>query len=310
MAAPLAPRQVRRADFDRDGYVCPVAALTPAETAQFRGCYDAFAERHRAPLESLPPNQRWQVNSDTHFAFEWVDRLTRHPAILDAVEQVIGPDILAWNTVWFVKPPGDPTYISWHQDGAYWGLQPMEVLTAWVALGPANPANGCMRVLPGTHRGPALKQRDTFDPDNALSRGQEIEVAVDESQAVDLALEPGQMSLHHLWIVHGSIANRSAVPRVGLAIRYVAPQVRQHDGERPLATLVRGQDRHGHFTLAERPLRNDGLAGEGLHGQVLQRVRDAIDGARKAAGFAADPPPRTGPAPSQVNPVPPARRSP
>jgi len=280
MAQPIPARAVQRSDFERDGYICPVPVLTPAETAGFRACYDDFAERHRERLQALPPNQRWQVNSDTHFAFEWVDRLTRHPALLDAVERVLGPDILAWNSVWFVKMPGDPTYISWHQDGAYWGLEPMEVLTAWVALGPATRANGCMRVLPGSHRGPALKQRDTFAPDNALSRGQEIEVAVDEAQAVDLALEPGQMSMHHLWIVHGSDPNRSAVPRVGLAIRYVAAQVRQRDGSRPLAMLVRGENRHGHFTLAEPPTRNDGRAGEGVHGQVLQRVREAIEQAR------------------------------
>lgn len=280
MARPIPAQAVQRGDFERDGYICPVPVLTPAETAGFRACYDDFAARHLDRLQALPPNQRWQVNSDTHFAFEWVDRLTRHPALLDAVERVIGPDILAWNSVWFVKMPGDPTYISWHQDGAYWGLEPMEVLTAWVALGPATRANGCMRVLPGSHRGPALKQRDTFAPDNALSRGQEIEVAVDEAQAVDLALEPGQMSMHHLWIVHGSDPNRSAVPRVGLAIRYVASQVRQRDGSRPLAMLVRGEDRHGHFTLAERPTRNDGRAGEGVHGQVLQRVREAIEQAR------------------------------
>lgn len=281
MAQPVPARAVQRSDFERDGYVCPVPVLTPAETAGFRACYDDFAARHRERLQALPPNQRWQINSDTHFAFEWVDRLTRHPAILDAVERVLGPDLLAWNSVWFVKMPGDPTYISWHQDGAYWGLEPMEVLTAWIALGPATRANGCMRVLPGSHRGPALKQRDTFAPDNALSRGQEIEVAVDEAQAVDLALEPGQMSMHHLWIVHGSDPNRSAVPRVGLAIRYVAAQVRQRDGSRPLAMLVRGENRHGHFTLAEPPTRNDGRAGEGVHGQVLQRVREAIEQARQ-----------------------------
>lgn len=281
MAQPVPARAVQRSDFERDGYVCPVPVLTPAETAGFRACYDDFAARHRERLQALPPNQRWQINSDTHFAFEWVDRLTRHPAILDAVERVLGPDLLAWNSVWFVKMPGDPTYISWHQDGAYWGLEPMEVLTAWIALGPATRANGCMRVLPGSHRGPALKQRDTFAPDNALSRGQEIEVAVDEAQAVDLALEPGQMSMHHLWIVHGSDPNRSAVPRVGLAIRYVAAQVRQHDGSRPLAMLVRGENRHGHFTLADQPTRNDGRAGEGVHGQVLQRVRAAIEQARQ-----------------------------
>jgi non-haem Fe2+, alpha-ketoglutarate-dependent halogenase len=284
MTEPILPHQVSRARFDRDGYVSPIPVLDPAETAFFRDRYQQFYERHRDRLQALPPNLRWQVNSDTHFAFEWVDRLTRHPAILDAVEQVLGPDILAWNTVWFVKMPGDPTYISWHQDGAYWGLAPMEVLTAWVALEPATPDNGCMKVLPGSHRSPALAQRDTFDPDNALTRGQEIAVAVDEAKAVHMALDAGRMSIHHLWIVHGSEPNRTPIPRIGLAIRYVAPQVTQADGGKPLAMLVRGRDACGNFTLAERPTGNDGMAGEGVHGAVLQRVRDAIARAKAAPG--------------------------
>ena len=272
----MQPQQVSRADFDRQGYVFPVSVLDPATTEGYRAHYLDFYQRHQQLLQTLPPNQRWQVNSDTHFAFRWVDELTREPAILDAVQQVLGPDILAWNTVWFVKMPGDKTFITLHQDGAYWGLEPMEVLTAWVALSPATPENGCMRVLPGSHQGPALPQRDTFNPDNALTRGQEVAVPLDESAAVSMALQPGEMSMHHLWIVHGSDANRTDTPRIGLAIRYVSPKVRQSIGGKPFAMLVRGEDRHGNFSLTERPQSNDGLAGEGFHGQILQRVHQAI----------------------------------
>jgi non-heme Fe2+,alpha-ketoglutarate-dependent halogenase len=266
------PRQVSRAAFERDGYCCPVVALSVAETQSYRGHFDAYYARHQDRLAALKPSQRWQVNSDTHFALQWVDELTRNEGVLDAVEQVLGPDILAWNSSWFVKMPGDKTFVGWHQDGASWGLAPMEVLTAWIALGPVGPENGCMRVIPGSHRSTHLPQRDTFNNNSALTRGQEIAVAVDENQAVDLVLSPGQMSLHHLWIVHGSNANLSDIPRIGLAVRYVSTRVRQQGADDPFAMLVRGRDEHHHFRLTERPVGNDCMAGEGLHRAALERV--------------------------------------
>ena len=276
LATPVLPTEVSKTAFDRDGYCCPVQALSEDETRHYRGHFDAYYQRHDARLAALKPSQRWQVNSDTHFAFRWVDELTRHPRVLDAVEQVLGPNILAWNSSWFVKMPGDKSFIGWHQDGAYWGLEPMEVLTAWIALGPVTPENGCMRVIPGSHTRTHLPQRDTFDQNSALTRGQEIAVAVDEARAVDLTLAPGQMSMHHLWIVHGSNANQSDLPRIGLAVRYVSTRVRQQDADDPFAMLVRGEDTHHHFRLTERPTRNDGMAGEGLHGEALKRVYAGI----------------------------------
>lgn len=269
-----------RERFARDGYLCPLPALGTVETAHYRAQYLAFHEAHRSRLAALKAGERWQINADTHFAFQWVDELTRRPAILDAVEQLLGPDLLAWNTNWFVKMPHDQTFVSWHQDGTYWGLSPMEVVTAWVALGPVTTDNGCMRVLPGSHRQPQLPQRDTYAENNVLSRGQEIAVAVDERAAVDLELRPGEMSLHHLWIVHGSRANHSDSARIGIAIRYVSTRVRQESPVPPFAMLVRGQDRHGHFRLTERPTRNDGFAGEGRHAAFLERVHKAREAQR------------------------------
>ncbi len=265
-----------RSRFDADGFVCPLAALSPQQAAHYRQRYLDFHADHRSRLDALPASRRWQVYADTHFVLPWVDALTREPGILDAVQQVLGPDLLAWNTSWFVKMPGDKTFVSWHQDGAYWGLSPMEVATAWVALGPVTPHNGCMRVIPGSHRQPHLPQRDTWAENNALSRGQEIAVAVDETQAVDLVLQAGQMSLHHLWIVHGSMANLSSEARIGIAIRYVAPSVRQDGGVRPLAMLVRGRDDIGNFTLAQPPTDATARAGEGRHAEILERVHRAL----------------------------------
>lgn len=265
-----------RAAFEHDGYLCPLPALEAHEVARYRALYDAFHDRHAARLAAMRAGDRWQINADTHFAFRWVDELTRHPRVLDAVERVIGPDILAWNTNWFVKMPGDGSYVGWHQDGAYWGLSPMEVVTAWIALGPVTRAHGCMRVVPGSHTRPHLPQRETWADDNALSRGQELAVEVDLQHAVDFVLAPGQMSLHHLWIAHGSAPNVADTPRVGIAIRYVAPVVRQDSPEPPIAMLVRGRDTHGHFRLLERPDSDDGMAGEGLHRQLLERVHRAL----------------------------------
>ena len=280
MLAPVPPATAERLQFDRDGYLCPVDALSPQKTAHYRARYLDFYARHKERLDALRAGERWQINTDTHFVFAWVDALTREPGILDAVERVLGPNLLAWNTSWFVKFPGDKAFVSWHQDGAYWGLSPMEVATAWVALGPVTPANGCMRVIPGSHTRTHLPQRDTFADHNVLSRGQEITVAVDEARAVDLALQPGQISLHHLWIVHGSNANQSDEPRIGIAIRYVAPQMRQDSAHKPIAMLVRGQDTHGHFMLTERPADDQAVAGEGRHAELLQRVRVALAQAR------------------------------
>ena len=270
------PTTPQRASFEHDGFVCPVPALDATEVALYRSLYDAFHLRHADRLAAMRAGDRWQIHADTHFAFRWVDALTRHARVLDAVERIIGPDILAWNTNWFVKMPGDGSYIGWHQDGAYWGLSPMEVVTAWIALGPVTRAHGCMRVIPGSHQRPYLPQRETWDADNALSRGQELAVEVDTTRAVDFVLAPGQMSLHHLWIVHGSEPNTADTPRVGFAIRYVAPSVRQDAEEPPIATLVRGRDAHGHFRLVEPPTSDEGLAGEGRHRHWLERVHQAL----------------------------------
>jgi ectoine hydroxylase-related dioxygenase (phytanoyl-CoA dioxygenase family) len=166
----------------------------------------------------------------------------------------LGPNLLAWNSNWFTKMPGEKSFVSWHQDGTYWKLNPPTVVTAWVALTPSAPTNGCMRVIPGTHTQPMMPQRETYLPENALSRGQEIAVEVDEREAVDLSLAPGQMSLHHIWIVHGSNANTSKdTPRIGIAIRYTRPEVRQESPTRPYAMLVRGEDRYGNFNLQPPP---------------------------------------------------------
>lgn len=163
-------------------------------------------------------------------------------------------------------------YITWHQDATYWGLHPPNVATAWIALSESDRENGCLRVIPRTHCGPLLPQRETYAADNALSRGQEITVEVDESKAVDLVLKPGEMSLHHIGIVHGSNVNCSKKPRIGLAVRYITPDVAQDGAERQLALLVAGKDGFGHFDLIDPPAVGATSPDTPVHAEAVRRI--------------------------------------
>jgi non-heme Fe2+,alpha-ketoglutarate-dependent halogenase len=187
-----------------------------------------------------------RTNKKPHLLLPWLAELIRSPKILDAVEDVLGPDILCWSSQFFAKDAHDPQFISWHQDATYWGLSSDEVLTVWVALTPSTVQSGCMRVVPGTHK-KQVEHRDTFESANMLSRGQEIAVDVREEDAVNVVLQPGQFSMHSVLLFHGSEPNRADHRRIGYAIRYVPTRVRQTIGSTDSATLVRGVDRHNHF---------------------------------------------------------------
>jgi hypothetical protein len=220
--------------YREQGYYAPIPVMSAEEAAGLRRRLEAH-EAAQGPLKG-------SMCHKSHLLFTWLDDLVRHPAILDAVEGVIGPNILCWSTSFFIKEARDPGYVSWHQDSTYWGLDPADIVTAWVALSESTAENGALRVIPGTHVLEQIAHRDTFAADNLLTRGQEIAVEVDESQAVMLPLQPGEMSLHHVRLIHGSDPNPSARRRVGFAIRYLPTHVRQVVGTRDSATLVRGVD--------------------------------------------------------------------
>jgi ectoine hydroxylase-related dioxygenase (phytanoyl-CoA dioxygenase family) len=231
--------------YSKDGYCFPISVLSPDEVAHARNCL----EKHEAKTgEPLQGNFRHKA----HLLFTWVDALVHHPKILDAAEDVLGPNLLCWTTNFFIKEANSPGFVSWHQDAFYWGLNKDTVMTAWVALTPANLKNGCMKFLPGSQTQDHLQHVDTFHKDNLLSRGQEIAVKVDTDNTVDCILNPGEMSLHHVKLVHGSEPNRSNDRRIGLAIRYIPTDVRQMK-VRDSATLVRGVDREGNFDHEPRP---------------------------------------------------------
>jgi ectoine hydroxylase-related dioxygenase (phytanoyl-CoA dioxygenase family) len=262
--------------YASEGFYSPLRAFSEEEAAEYRQQLEAHESRIGGPLQG-----NWRVK--THLLFTWVDRLVHDATILDAVEDLLGPDILCWTTNFFIKEPRTPGFVSWHQDAAYWGLEPEDVVTAWVALSPSNAVSGCMKVIPGTHRESHIPHVDTFDEDNLLTRGQEIAVEVDEDQAVSIPLRPGQFSLHHIKVVHGSAPNRSDDRRIGLAIRYIPAHVRQTK-QRDSAMLVRGVDRFAHFDPEPRPRRDLDEAALAAHAEAVERkVAVMYEGTSKKA---------------------------
>ena len=253
------------------GYCWPCRAFSGPEASKQRLKFEAYWDENIRHFDGKLPRERVSLQIDTHLALRWVFELATQPEILDAVSRVLGPNVLIWNTHWFPKFPGDGSYVSWHQDATYWGLTPPHVTTAWVALTRSTTDNGCLRVVPGTHRGDLLPQRETYAPSNMLSRGQEIAVEVDENQAVDLVLEPGQFSLHHIGIVHGSGPNLGNEARIGLAIRYIAPNVIQRGAEPDIVVLARGKDEFGHFEVVEPPDRDWAFGASKLQSEALDR---------------------------------------
>lgn len=236
--------------YRRDGYYFPARALTGDEARRYHQRLEDFIARNETGI--IPSRL---LKSKAHLISTALYELIARRQILDAVEDVLGPDILCWASGVFRKQAQSPDFISWHQDATYWGLEPADVVTAWLALTDSTAVNGAMKVLPGSHK-KLLPHADTFAEHNLLSRGQEIAVQVDENEAVDLVLDAGEFSLHHVRLAHGSKPNASDRPRVGFAIRYIAPHVCQQGGMRDSAILVRGEDRFGHFD-ADRPPRRD-----------------------------------------------------
>ena len=181
--------------YRRDGYHFPVDILSPAEAAGYREKLESYERSAGGPIQG-------NLRHKPHLLFPWLNELIRHPRILDAVSDIHGPDLLCWSTSFFIKEARDAGYVSYHQDSTYWGLSSPDVVTLWLAFTPANEVNGCMKFMPGTQRA-QVPHKDTFHEKNLLSRGQEIEVDVDEAQARLVELAPGQASLHHVMLEIG-----------------------------------------------------------------------------------------------------------
>jgi chlorinating enzyme len=260
--------------YERDGFVFPVDVLSADEVRSHRRELEDW-ERQRGALIDFPEK------SKSYLLFNWADQLVHHPRILDAVEDVIGPDILVYHSTLFVKEARTPAYVRWHQDSTYFYLQPHLHVTAWVALSEASVKAGCMQALPGSHRWGAFEHDDRPEPMNMIRRGQGISGRFDDAQGQFMPVAAGQMSLHHTDLVHASGGNDTDDRRLGYAISYIPAHVRPVGAVRPSALRVRGRS-HGHFIEEERLVQADSEAARSRHAQALALFRSLQD-----AGFQA-----------------------
>ncbi|MDE0241646.1 MAG: phytanoyl-CoA dioxygenase family protein [bacterium] len=231
-------------DYRDSGFAAPLIAM-PAD--------DAALTLARLEAVDVDLPHPWYYKS--YLLFTWMDRLVRRPAILDAVEQLTGPDIMVMSADIWTKPARDGRHISFHQDAGYWNLDPLDIVTAWVALTPATSANGCMQFLPGTHRLGRVVHDERMGADNMLSHGQTASIDTATWPVYDNELEPGAMSLHHALLVHGSGPNTTDSPRTGICIRYLPGRIRWTSGPPVSAMPVRG--RHEGNVVLEKPPTSD-----------------------------------------------------
>lgn len=248
--------------YERDGYACPIRVMSEKEAGQFRKRFEAYEKANGGWYELSRGQKLYLLQT-------WAADLVRHRKILDAVEDVLGPDIFCWGQSLFVKDAHDPGFVSWHQDSTYWGLSKPDVVTAWIALSPATELSGCMKVVPGSHTWEQIEHRDTLDKHNLLTRGQEIAVEVNEEDGVLMPLAPGEISLHHVRLMHGSAPNKSDDRRIGVAVRYIAPHVKQMMAEQDSAWLVRGEDTFGHFIHETPPNADMDAAALAEHERIM-----------------------------------------
>lgn len=237
------------ATYHEDGYLSGLRALTEAEARSYRSLLET--------VESTSEGDGRAARAGLPVTHQWAWDLVHDPRIVDPITDVLGPDVLLWSMDWFIKEPG-PGFVSYHQDATYWGLEPHHVATAWIALSDAGPATGPMKFIPGSHRGELYEQDDTFEDNNLLSRGQRVKVEIDESRARLAPLSSGEMSLHHVRIIHGSEPNTTNDRRIGMVLRYCATDVRQTKVDLDRAILVAGEDSYRHFDYIPRPTTDNG----------------------------------------------------
>lgn len=229
--------------YEEEGYSGPVQGLTLAEADRY---YNAFFET--LGQSRFEPSSTTANLSAWHHRHRWAYELATHPSIESAMKQILGPDLVLWAMHFWYKEPGNPTFIPWHQDIHYWPMEPAINATAWMSLGYSLKENGCLRIIPGTHKA-QIPHVVVGDGNSAFGQGLPAD-AVDESGAVDMEMTPGQIAFFNEATFHGSGANDSHLPRVAFSVRYTTPGVKFNiaewggDVSRIKTFLVAGEDRY------------------------------------------------------------------
>ncbi|MCF3630114.1 phytanoyl-CoA dioxygenase family protein [Thalassospiraceae bacterium LMO-SO8] len=261
-------REDQVAGFHRDGYLFPVPMLSADETA---AALDDLA-RYEAWLGApLPETERkWRTMPFAHLP--WFNKLVRDPRVLDVVEDLIGPDILVWTSTFWIKEPRSPHVAAWHQDNAYFGLDPSVEVCAWLALTDADSKAGCMNVIPWRGEAPRVLHHAPAQVDVSINRGtQSVVEPFDETAKVAMELKAGSFSVHHGLCMHASAPNGADYRRIGLGFNYIPAHVRTAGSVRMAAMLVRGEDRWGNFDLIDPPGGECSPEALALHDEIVGR---------------------------------------
>jgi non-haem Fe2+, alpha-ketoglutarate-dependent halogenase len=263
----LTPEQV--AKYRYDGYLYPVPALSADELAECNAGLARFEEWLGKPVNQGD----WRWRSAAYVFLPWLDNLVRHPRILDAVESLIGPDIFVFTSTFFIKEAHSPTFAAWHQDATYFGIEPYEHVTAWVALSDATEEAGCMEVVSSKGQPRQLHHAALGLEHSINGRGQAIIEEFDQSAGEMMALPAGSFSLHHTLCRHRSAPNRAAHRRVGIGISYIPAHCRLTGTVRMCAPLVHGRDTGGNFDLLPPPEGEFHRAALARHEEAYRRYR-------------------------------------
>jgi len=245
MSTPLSEAEVRH--YQEHGYVIPRFRLPEALLARLRdgvdrllATYTDVAQEDLANPHMVPPTEGPNRNPFMGAA--------QDPTVLDAVSQLLGPDLILWISRILCKPPVKGREVPWHQDGEYWPMRPLATCSVWIAIDPVSTANGCMRFIPGSHRRQELYRHHVSDRKNLVLNLELDQDQFDETQSVNVELEPGQMSFHDVRLIHGSLANTSGQRRAALIMRYM-PATSHYD-----RSLVRQRKDSSPFNIYDQPL--------------------------------------------------------
>lgn len=244
------PKVLSEARIDaarRDGYVFPVPVMSAGDAGRYLGKFETY---ERETGQSAPRH----LKVKPHLLFTWMIEMATTPRLLDAIEDLVGPDIMLVTSAVWAKNAHDPAFVTWHQDSTYFGYDPMEVWGAWIGLTDSRIENGCMRYKPGSHLAPELPHIETYHADNLLQRGQQIP-DFDGADAVDAEVAAGEATIHHFRLAHSSEPNMSDQRRVGVLFVYCPPYVRPTLGRYP-ALCVRGENRFDHWDTDPLPSRD------------------------------------------------------
>ncbi len=260
--------QAQIEQFRERGFVAPVRVMSEDEALDIRKRVEDFERAQGRPLYGL------QVTKCA-LLFPWVYDIVSRENLLDAVEDLIGPDILMYqNGAWFKEPYSD-AYVSWHQDSTYYGIDPLDMVTCWIALSDADETSGCMQVISGSHKLEQLPVEYTeLTKDNLLASGQNTIIDRKDATIETMPLRPGEMSIHHVCTVHSSLPNRGADRRMGFSIAYMGPHVSQTTELKATAMLMRGEDRYGYYGPETAPVATDDPGTLARHEEAVTLYRN------------------------------------